>query len=144
MKNYLNAYGSLYGENPSLSIRKKRSSSINKRRKPEEEEQIKLATWLTKEGILYYAIPNGGYRHKLEAFNLKRTGVKAGVPDLCIPISSRGYHALYIELKAAKGIVSDYQQYWLRELNARGNLAKVCYGFLEAQKVIMNYLNCST
>lgn len=139
-KDYLKAYAGLYGSTPYSTTTKKRSSNGGKRKQPERDEQIKLATWLTKEGILFYAIPNGGWRHELEAFNLKRQGVKAGVPDICVPIRTKDYAGLYVELKAIGGIVSDLQQYWIKELNNRGYLAKVCYGFLEAKKVICTYL----
>ncbi len=139
-KSYLNAYSSLYGNTLSKPTVRKRSSTTRKRQHPEQDEQVKLCTWMTTMGILYYAIPNGGYRHKLEAFNLKRAGVKGGVPDICIPIAAWGYHALYIELKASGGIVSNNQQYWIKQLNNKGNLAKVCYGAEEAKSVIENYL----
>mgnify|MGYP004433785991 CR=1 FL=1 len=33
------------------------------------------------------------------AANLKRQGVKAGVPDLHLPVARGGYNGLYIELK---------------------------------------------
>ena len=45
-------------------------------------------------------IPNGGKRDKRTAVALKRQGVKAGVPDICLPVARNGYHGLYIELKA--------------------------------------------
>lgn len=146
-KTYLNAYGALYGNETPKVRGNKRSSNGVKRRQPERDEQIKLCVWMTQQGILFYAIPNGGTRHPLEAFNLKRTGLKAGVPDLCIPVPSKGFHALYIELKAPYGgLVSDFQQTWINDLNQKGNLAKVCYGFLEAKKTIADYLDlpCST
>ena len=34
---------------------------------------------------LLHHVPNGGSRDKVEAVNLKRAGVKPGVPDLCLP-----------------------------------------------------------
>ena len=33
-------------------------------------------------------IPNGGKRDKRTAVALKRQGVKAGVPDICLPVAS--------------------------------------------------------
>lgn len=35
---------------------------------------------------LIYHVPNGGHRHKLVAVKLKEQGVKAGVPDLVLPM----------------------------------------------------------
>ena len=49
-----------------------------------------------------FHIPNGGSRNKLEASNLKKQGVKAGVPDLFLPVGRGSYHGLFIELKSAK------------------------------------------
>lgn len=37
-------------------------------------------------------IPNGGKRDKRTAVALKRQGVKAGVPDICLPVARNGYH----------------------------------------------------
>lgn len=57
-----------------------------------------------------FAIPNGGRRDKKEALNLKRQGVKAGVPDIFIGIPSQGFHGAFIELKRKGGKVSESQQ----------------------------------
>lgn len=51
---------------------------------------------------LLYHVPNGGSRKKSEAGRFKAEGVKAGVPDLCLPVARGGYHGLYIELKRLK------------------------------------------
>lgn len=65
----------------------------------------------------------------------------AGVPDLCIPVASRGKHSLYIELKRLSGgKVSDDQKNVLRALNSLGHLAVVCKGFEEAKKTVEEYL----
>lgn len=39
-------------------------------------------------------IPNGGKRDKRTAVALKRQGVKAGVPDICLPVARNGYHGV--------------------------------------------------
>lgn len=107
----------------------------------EDQEQIRLATWLTKQGIRFYAIPNGGYRNALEAFKLKRMGTIPGIPDICIPIPSGSYHGLYIELKRTfGGKVSENQKFWLEFLNEKGYLAQVAKGFEEARDVVTYYL----
>ena len=112
----------------------------------ESEEQTALfqwAVWMENRAPqlrLLYAIPNGGTRHKIEAANLKRQGVKAGVPDICLPYPSGGYHSLYIELKVGKNKPSKNQEDWIKDLNAAGNKAIVCYGFEEAKKEIEKYL----
>ena len=58
----------------------------------EEQEQAYIFQWAeimafkVPELELLHHIPNGGMRSKAEAVRFKRTGVKAGVPDLCLPV----------------------------------------------------------
>ena len=107
----------------------------------EDEEQITLANWLTKQGIRFYAIPNGGRRNLREAVKLKRTGVSPGAPDICIPIPSGCYHGLYIELKRERGgRVSNEQVEWLEFLRSKGYWADVAFGFEDAKKIVLYYL----
>jgi len=89
------------------------------------------------------AIPNGGYRTPVEAARFKGEGVRAGFPDMILPVARHGYHALAIELKRRKGAgstVSDGQKAWIAYLTAQGWRAVVCYGADEAIREIENYL----
>ena len=112
----------------------------------ESVEQICLFKWAAyyenqyPELKLMHHIPNGGSRNKREAANLKKQGVKAGVPDICLPVARGGYHGLYIEMKAGKNKPSENQKEWMAMLNFQGYLAVVCYGWEEASKVIERYL----
>lgn len=112
----------------------------------ENVEQTCLFRWAAYEQGKYpelnllYHIPNGGSRNKYEAANLKRQGVKAGVPDLCLPVARGKYHGLYIEMKAGKNTPSDLQKDWLKALNKQGFLAVVCYGWEKASEVLIQYL----
>ncbi len=90
---------------------------------------------------LLHHIPNGGKRDVRTAANLKKEGVKAGVPDMCLPVARGQYHGLYIELKTKKGKVQKNQKEWLSALNKEGYATKVCYGWLEAREVIESYLS---
>lgn len=91
-------------------------------------------------GIRYYAVPNGGLRSYNEAVKLKRGGVKAGVPDICIPMPYGGCHGLYIELKrTVGGKVSPEQAEWLGFLNEQGHCAVCAKGFEEAKAVVEEY-----
>lgn len=92
---------------------------------------------------LLFAIPNGGSRHKAEAVNLKKQGVRAGLPDVCLPIPRRGYSALFIELKTDKGKPSREQVDWIDSLNLHGNLAVVCHGQEAAWQTLVDYLTNS-
>jgi hypothetical protein len=86
--------------------------------------------------ILYFAVPNGGWRNKITAARLKRTGTKAGVPDLLIidyPPKHPCFVGTAIEMKRAKGgKVSDAQERWMRAMEERGWLTMVCRGADEA------------
>lgn len=114
----------------------------------EATEQVALFRWAAyaagkhPELRLLFAIPNGGSRDLREAHNLRMQGVRAGVPDMCLPVPRGGFAALYIELKRQKGgRVSDEQRGWIEALNRAGNRAIVCRGFDEARTEIENYLN---
>ena len=112
----------------------------------EDTEQINVIAWADWNAIMYpelrwlHHIPNGGSRNKAEAANLKRQGVKAGVPDLFLPVARGGYHGLYIELKYGKNKTSKNQDKWLSALSKQGYCSMVCYGWVEAKKAICEYL----
>lgn len=112
----------------------------------ESVEQICLFRWAAfssgamSELELLYHIPNGGKRDITTAKRLKAEGVKAGVPDICLPVPSGGYHGLYIELKAGKNKTTENQDRWLQALEENGYFTAVCYGWKEASKAITDYL----
>ena len=90
---------------------------------------------------LMFAVPNGGMRNIKVAMKLKAEGVKAGVPDICIPEPSGNYHGLFIEMKKEKGKNPEpAQQEWLDALNARGYKAVCCKGFEQACNAAKEYL----
>lgn len=112
----------------------------------EAEEQTAVMTWAKYHEWEFPAlrwlhhVPNGGSRHPAEAVTLKRMGVKAGVPDLCLPFPSHGYHGLYIEMKSEKGYASPLQKEWLDALNKNGYKAVVCRGAQSAISELEGYL----
>ena len=113
----------------------------------EAQEQATLFEWMAyntgryPELNLCYHVPNGGSRNTVEAHNLKLQGVKAGVPDIVLPVPRGKYAALYIELKRKKGSkTSDEQRGWIDALNRAGNRAVICYGWEAAAAEIMAYL----
>lgn len=93
---------------------------------------------------LLFHVPNGGTRGKAEAGRLKAQGVKAGVPDLMLPVAKGGYHGLFIEMKAGKGTLSEAQKEWLTELQLQGYAAKCCRGLDEAIRTITRYMTGKT
>lgn len=109
----------------------------------EQETVIQWCGWHERkhpELKLIFHIPNGGSRNTAEAANLKRQGVKAGVPDLCLPVPKSGYHGLYIEMKYGKNKTTEKQEEWLKALWEQGYYVAVCYGAEEAEQVIARYL----
>lgn len=85
-------------------------------------------------------IPNGGKRDAKTAVALKRQGVKAGVPDICLPAPRGEYHGLYIELKAGKNKTTEKQSHWLEYLHDHGYYTAICYGWELAAELIERYL----
>ena len=112
----------------------------------EEQEQTKIFLWASMQEGLYpelklmYHIPNGGERNKVVAAKLKAAGVKAGVPDICLPVARGQYHGLYIELKIDKGRPTQQQKEWNDALTKQGYKAVFCWGFESAIEVIKEYL----
>ncbi|WP_323115127.1 VRR-NUC domain-containing protein [Pseudomonas guariconensis] len=92
---------------------------------------------------LIYHVPNGGHRVKAVAAKLKGQGVKAGVPDLVLPMARGGWFGLYIEFKAQPPFdapVSASQDAYLQALHRQGYLAIVCRGSIDAVEAIRAYL----
>jgi hypothetical protein len=114
----------------------------------EAKHQSYVMKWAAQPSIrqkwpclkLLHHIPNGGSRDKIEATNLKRQGVKAGVPDLHLPVARGQYHSLYIEMKTETGTTSAEQDWWLSELREQGNFATEAHGWESAVRVLEWYL----
>ena len=112
----------------------------------EENEQIAVFEWaavaapLIPELSLLFHIPNGGKRTVSEAVRFKRAGVKAGVPDLFLPVPKGNYHGLWIEMKAKGGRIRPEQREWIEALREQGFQAYVCFGAEEAINTLRRYL----
>jgi hypothetical protein len=76
-----------------------------------------------------FHVPNGGYRRKIEAVNLKRAGVVAGMPDLCLIRDGR---AFFLEMKAEGRGLSENQRACHARLRECGAVVMVADGFGEA------------
>lgn len=113
----------------------------------EAQEQAALFEWAAwnvgkyPELALMFHVPNGGSRNAIEAANLKRQGVKAGVPDIFLPAARGIWHGLFIELKVGKNKTSEKQKEWLKKLNEQKYLACVCWSWEEARTTIECYLS---
>jgi len=117
-----------------------------KRQHPEAVAQERVFEWALlnrhkwPELDMMFHVPNGGSRHPMEAANLKRQGVKAGVPDICLPVPRGIYHGLFMELKAGKNKTTPEQDKWINALADKGYAVAVCRGFDSAIEVIGDYL----
>lgn len=115
-------------------------------RSREAQEQAVVISWCKMQENKYpalkniYAIPNGGYRNKIEAKNLKLQGVKSGVPDLHLAYPNSFYHGLYIEMKWGKNKPTQNQEAWINGLSVAGYKCEVCWSSKEAIAVIKDYL----
>jgi len=113
----------------------------------EDTEQLAVIAWCegyaladTRARLLLH-VPNGGSRHIVEASKLRRLGVRAGVPDLLLPVAVAPYHGLWIEMKRRKGgLVSAAQHGWIDALRAEGYAVAVARGADEAIDTIIAYL----
>lgn len=91
---------------------------------------------------MMYHIPNDSSRHIKEVVNLKKQGVKLGVPNICLAVPTVKFHGLYIKMKSRKkSKLSEEQQEWLLSLHCENYAAMVCYGWEDAAKAIISYLN---
>jgi len=88
-------------------------------RNDEAQIQAAIVEWArtVAPDTLIYAVPNGGLRTPREASLLKWTGVLAGVPDLAIVAGGR---AFFVEVKTAKGRLSDAQREMIGKLESLG------------------------
>lgn len=103
-------------------------------------EQEVFVNWMRANGVKFYAVGNGGKRNAAEAAHMKRCGIVAGVPDICIPEPANGFHSLYVELKRKDGgRLSAAQKEWLEWLNENGFKAVVCRGSDEAKEAVKEY-----
>lgn len=106
----------------------------------EASEQKALIKWCEYANIPIFHIPNGGTRNPKEAAELKRQGVKPGVPDLFIPLPRGSKHGMFIEMKYGKNKLTEKQEKWLSYLSQQGYECQVCYSCESAVSRIEKYL----
>ena len=118
----------------------------------EHQEQVIVTRYCDINMIPMFAIPNGTNKSLTARSMFKAEGLRAGVPDICIPIPNKYYHHLYIELKRARKQlkngktsvshtkVSPEQKKWIEKLREEGSCAVVAYGAKEAIEIIEDYM----
>lgn len=88
--------------------------------RPEDAFHIEVVSFLRMalpDDALVAHSPNGGWRLFSEAARFKKMGVVAGWPDLVVV---HGGKAMFLELKAARGRLSDAQRLCHEKLRAAG------------------------
>ena len=108
----------------------------------EHDEQVRLFKLSTQYSELdtMFAIPNGGHRSKATAGRLKAEGVKSGVPDIFLPVRSRGYGGMFIEMKVGRNKPTENQRDYMFNLSAAGYYCTTCYGADDALAEILWYI----
>ena len=117
----------------------------------EYQLQKAVCKYLDLNNILYCGSMGGQYQvFKSQRIKSKQTGYKKGFPDLAIfepkvvnpkfdPFMY--FYGLFLEVKTKKGRPTKEQLWWRNELNKRGYVAEIVYGYDEAVAVIDRYLN---
>lgn len=99
----------------------------------ETDEQAAFVKWLNWKRIPHFSVPSEGERTKRFAARLKRTGWRAGVPDLIVlelaPVDLR---PVAIEMKRRDGKMSDSQKLMQRVMLENRWHVRACYGHIEA------------
>lgn len=112
----------------------------------EHQNQHALISWWAIKCKSYglpefalFAIPNGGARNAVTGAILKREGVRKGVCDLMLLKRNKDHAGLFIEMKAAKGVISKDQKAFIEHVNKEYK-AVVCYNWQDAADTIHIYL----
>lgn len=115
----------------------------------ENQHQAFVIKWSQQAAIrrkwpelcLLFHIPNERICSAQQGANLKRMGVKRGVPDLCLPVARGIYQGLFIEMKTKTGTPTEDQKWWGERLKEQGYMWDVCKGWESAVRLLEAYLS---
>jgi len=108
----------------------------------EHQVQVAICQYLDIRGVVHFAIPNGGKRNVITATKLKKEGVKAGVPDLCIIHEGM---AFFLEVKKpatpgkGKGRLSPAQKEMIPRLEEAGAEVKIVYSVADVIEACIDW-----
>lgn len=113
----------------------------------EHHEQAMLVQWLSVHpdwrDVPWFAVPNGlRSSSRVAAARAKAEGMRAGVPDLVVPLVAHGMPGLYVELKAPypeEWKISPAQRAMQQALAAQGYVVAVARGFVDAKLALEQY-----
>ena len=89
---------------------------------------------------LIFAVPNGGFRNKIEAKRMKNEGVVAGVADLVILRNNGRHGALFIEMKHGAGKQTEKQKEFETYCKKNDYQYNVCSSLEEFMEVCEKYI----
>ena len=112
----------------------------------EAQEQKTVIQWCELQSNRFeelkwiFHCPNEAKRNPRTGAELKRLGMRAGVPDLLLLAPKGKYIGLAIEMKVKGNKCTLSQIKWLEWLNKQGYKCKVAYGADECIEIIKEYL----
>jgi hypothetical protein len=113
----------------------------------EHQHQAALIRWANASLGLYpelrwlFAVPNAAKRGVKLAAMMKASGLKAGVPDLLLPVARNGFIGMAIEMKFGKNKLTAAQQEWAEGLKSLGWRYVVCYDWEKGREALKDYLS---
>lgn len=119
-----------------------------RRPKPPTENEIQAAyfKWVDlrkrtyPELELVFHIPNGSHKSPAMRGLFKQIGLRAGVPDVLLPVDGEVGISLWIEFKSKNGRLSEEQKEWHRRLERNGHKVVVCRDWTEAANETLMHL----
>ncbi|HJV52835.1 MAG TPA: VRR-NUC domain-containing protein [Noviherbaspirillum sp.] len=90
---------------------------------------------------LLHSSLNGVKLTKGQAGKAKAAGMLSGVPDLLLPVRRGPYAGLAIEMKYGRNKPTDEQEWFLGRLREEGWRTEVCYDWIAARNVIIEFLS---
>lgn len=116
------------------------------RQQIEHQHQCALIQWAESKAKTYpdvgllMAYPIEGKRNISTAVRLKKKGARKGVPDLFLPVPSKGRPGLYLEMKSPGGQLDSFQKWWREKLMTKGYHYQICRTWVQAAIEICLYL----
>ena len=88
-----------------------------------------------------FSVPNGGYRTKTTAANMKAEGQLSGVSDLILLVRKGKCGALLLEAKIKGNYQSPTQKEWQKRIEADGYKYAIFHTTEEFSQIVNDYLN---
>jgi hypothetical protein len=113
----------------------------------ETQECIAYWQWVQNVPVLreyIYKIVNEGKRSVVQGSNLKKIGLRRGLPDYHYPVNNGTYNGLWIEMKRRNcrtKILPDHQKEWIDKLIQVNHYAIFAFGWEDAANITLRYIN---